>query len=123
MKGKIFKFILVTAICLSTYGCNLFRKAQKPSSDENLGAPAMYGQTVMYNARQLDSMCVADSISSDLSKWVYMVYYDYETQERVDKYTFIKVLNENEEMTYILTPVDTLYKITKRFVKEVEEAE
>jgi hypothetical protein len=123
MKDEIFKFILVTAICLSTYGCGLFRKAQKPSSDENLGVPAMYGQTVMYNARQLDSMCVVDGISSDLSKWVSMAYYDFETQERIDRYAFIKVLNENEEMTYILTPVDTLYKITKRFIKEVEEDE
>lgn len=116
MKNKIFKFIVVAMLGVSISGCGLFRKT--PREGDNT---AMYAQTVMYNARQLDSMCTVDGISANLQDWANMFYYDEETKERIDRYTFVKVMNENEEMVYILTPKDTLYKITKRYVKEAEE--
>lgn len=121
MKSKFFKFIAVAVIGISVAGCGLFRKAGNGGNNGN--ETAMYGQTMTYNARQVDSMCVADGISSNLEDWMSMYYVDYETNEQINRYTFIKSMSESEEMVYILTPRDTLYKVTKRYVKEAEEDE
>lgn len=125
MKNKICNFFLILLIGLCAYGCGLFRKAQNGSGNGHtvIGTPAMFGRTDTINARQLDSVCVVDGLSTDLEKWLKMGFYDYETRKVVDRYAFIKTMAENEEMTYILTPIDTLYILTKRYVKEVTEDE
>ena len=126
MKNKICNLILVLMIGLSTYSCGLFRRLQGNTNKEQttvMGTPAMFGRTDTINARQLDSVCVVDGLSTDLEKWLKMGFYDYETGKVVDRYAFIKTMAENEEMTYILTPIDTLYILTKRYVKEITEDE
>jgi hypothetical protein len=121
MKNSIFKWIAMFTVCVSIYSCGLFRRTPKPT-DTTLGTPAMYGQTFMYNSRQVDSMCLADAISPDLeNNWLSTQFVDDETGAAIRRYVFIKIMNDDEEMTYILTPVDTLYKVTKRYVKNVEE--
>ena len=121
MREKIFKIIVIAMIGLSTYGCGLFRKAQKTPTDVSYGTPAMYGQTMTINSRQLDSICTVDGISRNLDDWLSYFFFDYETNMKVDRYAYIKVLSETEEISYILTPVDTLYRITKRTVIEEDE--
>lgn len=121
--NKIYKYLLAIALGLSICSCGLFRKVPKDNNNVTIGTPSMFGQTMMINSRQLDSVCVADGLSLNLDEWISTTYQDYETNEQIKRYAYIKVLGENEEMTYILTPVDTLYKLTKRFVKEMEETE
>lgn len=123
MKNSIFKWLAMVAVCAGIYSCGLFKKVTKPT-DTTLGTPAMYGQTFMYNSRQVDSMCLADAISPDLeNNWLSTQFVDDETNAVIKRYVFIKIMNDDEEMTYILTPVDTLYKVTKRYVINVEEDE
>ena len=120
--NKVRKIALIFAIGLSLCGCGLFKNV--PKNNENsttLSTPAMFGKTAMINLRQLDSICVVDGLSTNLEDWLKSTYVDYETNMPVNRYAFIKVLNEHEEMMYILMPVDTLYKLTKRYVKEVED--
>lgn len=123
MKNKIFKIAVIMAMCASICGCGLFKKVPKQNEGNGItfGTPVMYGQTMLINNRQLDSICVVDGISRDLDKWILTSYYDYETHNRVDRYVFIKLISETDELTYILTPKDTLYRITKRIVKEEDE--
>ena len=124
MRDKILKIFLIAAVGLSVSGCGLFKRWHKPAeTDVTMGNPAMFAQTMIYNARQLDSMCVVDGLSTNLNDWLISTYYDYETNERVDRYAYIKVISEDEELSYILTPRDTLYKVTKRIVKEMEDEE
>lgn len=117
------KYVAIIALGLTVCACGLFRKVPKDNNNVTIGTPAMFGQTMTINSRQLDSVCVVDGLSLDLEEWISSTYQDYETNETIKRYAFIKVLGENEEMMYILTPVDTLYKLTKRFVKEVEGIE
>ena len=120
--AKLKTLALIAFIGLSICGCGLFRKVPKnTNTNTTLGASAMYGQTYTINDRQLDSVCFADKLSYDLNDWIKSTYLDYETNKIINKYIFIKTLNEKEEMVYILMPVDTLYELTKRFVREVEE--
>ena len=122
MKSTLFKWITAFVVGVSVWSCGLIWKAQKPA-DTQMGTPALFGETVMYNARQVDSMCFVDGISNDLDNWLSSQFVDFETNSPVTRYAFIKVISDNEEMTYILTPVDTLYQVTKRYIKEVEEDE
>ena len=111
-------------IGLTTYGCGLFRKVQKPTDNGQttvMTSPGMFGQTDTINARQLDSVCVVDGLSNDLSKWLVMSFYDDETGNKIDRYAFIKMIGDDGELTYILTPIDTLYVLTKRYVTEIPE--
>ena len=124
MKNWIYKFILLVCLGLSTYSCGLFKNLFKNTDNGQttvMTAPGMYGQTMLINARQLDSVCVVDGLSTDLEKWLVMTFYDYETGEKIDRYAFVKIIGQGEELTYILTPRDTLYEMTKRFVKEIVE--
>lgn len=123
MRDKILKIFLIAAIGFSAYGCGLFKKAHKPSTDIVIGSQSMFAQTMIYNARQLDSMCFVDGLSANLNDWLLSSFYDYETSQRIDRYAYIKVISESEELSYILTPQDTLYKVTKRIVKETEDEE
>lgn len=103
------------ALCIS--GCRFFEGTNKPEREIVFGAPAMYGQTMVLNSRQLDSLCGADGLSRNLNDWIVTTYIDYETRDTVYRYTFIKKISKKEELTYILTPRDTLYKVIKRTVK------
>lgn len=123
MKNRFYKFILLAAMVFGMSGCGLFSKLHKDDTNTVtvFGTPAMYGQAMVINARQLDSICTVDGLSPDLDDWMAMSYYDYETGEKIDRYAYIKALNDEYELSYILTPQDTLFTIMKRIVKEETE--
>jgi len=108
------QFILILTILFCTVGCGCLKRQQ---TDVNLGS-GMKAETLMYNVRQLDSLCVADTLANDLNYWLKSAYVDYETNNQTIKYTYVKHPNTKNEMTYILVPVDTLYQITKRSIVE-----
>ena len=119
--NKIIKLAAIFMVGIALFGCGLCKRV--PNNTENqttLGSPAMFGQTSMITKRQLDSVCVVDGLSVNLNNWLKSTYVDYETNKQIERYAFIKILNENEEMMYILMPVDTLYKLTKRYVQNME---
>jgi len=76
-------------------------------------AGSMRGYEQLMTLRQVDSMCVADTLKP-YDEWLSSTYYDYETSKRVTKYTYIKELTDSTEKFYILVPKDTLFLITKR---------
>lgn len=122
MKNKIFKAVVIALLCVGTCGCGLFKKTPKNNGGDTV-MTAMYGQTMIINSRQLDSVCFVDGLARELDKWLVVTYNDYETGEAITRYAYVKVIGESDELTYILTPKDTLYQLTKRFVKEEEEDE
>lgn len=81
----------------------------------------MYQVTHEYNARQVDSMCVADALPRDLNEWLRKSYNDYETSQYVVRYMYIKELNNNRELIYIVTERGDIYAVSKRSVVTEEE--
>ena len=50
----------------------------------------MYGTEQVFNQRQLDSAFVADTLDSNLENWLNATFVDYETNEKIVKYLYIK---------------------------------
>lgn len=70
----------------------------------------------VFTVEQFDSICVSDSIPSDLSKWQKLQYRDFETGTGTTDYLFIKRIGQNEQIYRVSKTLDK-YKVTKREVK------
>lgn len=85
-----------------------------------------YGYTQMYytmnktlTISQVDSMIVVDKLA-DLDSWLKNVNGD--KSKVLIQYYYIKSLDENNELIYILTKtqIDTVFRCAKRVTKEIE---
>lgn len=85
-----------------------------------------YGYTQMYytmnktlTISQVDSMIVADKLA-DLDSWLKNINGD--KSKVLMQYYYIKSLDENNELIYILTKtqIDTVFRCAKRVTKEIE---
>ena len=126
MKNKLLSLIVLFSIIFSFTGCGLLKKVTNKdngSDTENVIGTTQNMYQVMheYNARQIDSMCVVDVLPRDLNDWIRRSYNDYETKEYVTRYMYIKELNDNREMIYIVTPRGEIYVVSKRRVVTEEE--
>ena len=121
MKNKLLSLIVLLSIVFSFTGCGMLSKIFHKEGGENtetvLGTTQnMYQIVHDYDARQVDSMCVADILPRNLNDWLRRSYNDYETGEYVTRYMYIKELNDNYEMIYIITPRGEIYVVSKRRV-------
>lgn len=126
MKNKLLSLIVLFSIIFSFTGCGLLKKVTNKdngSDTENVIGTTQNMYQVMheYNAQQVDSMCVVDILPRDLNDWIRRSYNDYETKEYVTRYMYIKELNDNREMIYIVTPRGEIYVVSKRRVVTEEE--
>ena len=123
MKNKFLRFIALFSVILSLTGCGLLKKATINGNTETVMGTTqnMYQVTHEYNARQIDSMCVVDVLPRNLNDWIQRSYNDYETNEYVTRYMYIKEMNNNYEMIYIVTPRGEIYVVSKRRVVTEEE--
>lgn len=106
MKNLLLGFVVVLTTILSTA-----KSCEKPKEPEG---KKMYGYEYVYNQRQLDSMCVADTLNPNIESWINTYFIDYETNEKIVKYMYLKEYNE---MVYTVTPKDTLFLVNKTEVK------
>ena len=122
MKNRIFSLIVFFSLMFSFTGCGMLNKIfHKDGGNENtevvMGTTQnMYQITVEYTPRQVDSMCVADGLPETFDGWIRRAYSDYETNEYIVRYMYIKELNDNFEMIYIVTPRGEMYVVSKRRV-------
>ncbi len=121
MKNKFLTFIIFISVLFSFTGCGvftkIFHKENKDNTEIVLGAEQnMYQTTYSYSNAQVDSMCVADYLPRNLDEWLKRSYTDYETNQTVARYLYIKELNNNNEMIYIITPKGEIYVVSKRKV-------
>jgi hypothetical protein len=75
----------------------------------------------VYNEYQLDSICQVERLPDDLTKWHGIEFYDYETNERIRQYIFIKELKRKNETIYTITVEDSTYYFTKRVVEQIKK--
>lgn len=74
-----------------------------------------------YNMHQVDSICNVERLPDDLTKWHGTTLYDYETNERIDQYVFIKEYSRKNEVIYTITVDDSTYYFTKRVVEKIQK--
>lgn len=72
----------------------------------------------VFNKPQLDSILVNEKIPTDLNRWKEWALIDYETNDSIYQYLFIKDLSKTEIM-YIITENDSLYYLNKRIVEKI----
>ena len=109
MKNLIFNIIIL--LCIIAGGVN------KCNSGNDENEPAMYGYEKIFNQRQFDSLCVADTLNPILDSWISSSFIDYETNEQLVKYVYLK---NDGEVVYTIMPKDTLFLFNKRYVIEGE---
>lgn len=120
MKNKIFGLILTLALLFSFTGCGTLSKIFHKNSDNEteitISTPNMYQVKHEYNVFQVDSMCVVDTLPRNFDGWLRSAFLDYETNQYIVRYMYIKELNNNYEMIYIVTPKGEMYVVSKRKV-------
>jgi hypothetical protein len=97
-------------------------KVQKDGNNQKDGTEIVMGQgmtmvTNEYDSRQLDSLCNADSLPIIPEGWIRRTYSDYETNEYVIRYMYIKEMTETYELIYIVTIKGDMYIVNKRQAK------
>ena len=122
MKNKLFTLIVFVSLLFSLTGCGMLNKIfHRQGNNENTEVVVgttqnMYQITVEYTQHQVDSMCVADGLPETFDDWIRRGYLDYETNTNIVRYMYIKDMNDNYEMIYIVTPRGEIYVVSKRKV-------
>ena len=118
MKNRIYSLLVLVSMLFSMAGCGLIGKLQHKGEPEVvLGSTQnMYQETFEYTTVQLDSMCTVDGLPKSLDEWIRRTFSDYETNEIVVRYMYIKEMNDNYELTYIVAPKGEMYVVSKRKV-------
>ena len=107
MKDIIFNIVVLAIIILAVVNKSCNREIARQNQN-------MYGTEQVFNQRQLDSAFVADTLDPNLENWLNATFVDYETNEKIVKYLYIK---ENTNIRYTITPQDTLFLYNKIEVK------
>lgn len=63
---------------------------------------------------ELDSICVADTLSNNLYDWLNSHYIEFGTKDTVFKYTFIKHMGSELETIYVISEFRDSLSINKR---------
>ena len=121
MKDKVISLIIFFSLLFSLTACGtlnkIFHKTDKENTETTFGSTQnMYQTTHEYTMRQIDSMCVVDTLPMKFEGWKSTTYTDYETNQHIVRYMYIKEMNDNCEMIYIVTPRGDIYVVSKRKV-------
>lgn len=112
-KLNIIKWIFVILLAITPISCKNTQSVIDTSEP-------VYGMSMKnsfereYTIIQFDSICKADRISNNLSKWHQFASRDGETNEVFVEYMYIKSLGQEEIIYRLLKVNDKKYKITKR---------
>ena len=101
---------------------SLFILACTPKSiiggTENMGNSMVIGFNGKISMSQFDSMCVADTLPKSLTDWKYLGLQDYESNQRVSLFMYMKRNNKEEIMYRAEDTMDDSVKIIKRLIVE-----
>ena len=114
---KTFKILLFSIIFL-LMGCG----AVKQTNSQEWAEIGLDGYMIkvfdkVVTPVQLDSLCIADTLSTDLSEWIRMPFYDVETKKQVVQYMYIKSTN-SETLYTAQDMLDGTYYVVVRTIKE-----
>lgn len=116
---QFFKLLIILVLSLGLASCGPSNKIVTGSENEEevvAGSQKMRQESNKYNTRQVDSMCITDALPRNFEEWIRRTYTDYETNAYVVRYVYLKLLNNNCELVYIVTPRGDMYIVSKRIV-------
>jgi len=108
MRKLLLFFIFLTA-CSS--------KITTDGGEENIGNTMINVINKKLSITQFDSLCVADTLPSNLEYWRFLGVKDYESGEKVSLYMYLKFNGKNETTYRAEDTKDDSIKITKRLIK------
>ena len=97
------KKILIFLILVCLFGCTRYVMFN-----------SIHGE---YNKTQIDSILKIEKIPANLNNWETVSLVDYETNDSIFQYIFIKDLSENQ-IIYTLIKIDSIYNLNKRVVEK-----
>ena len=101
---------------------SLFILACTPKSiiggTENMGNTMLLNFNGKLSMEQFDSMCAADTLPKSLTDWKYLGLQDYESNQRVSLFMYMKRNNKEEIMYRAEDTMDDSVKIIKRLIVE-----
>lgn len=101
------------AISFSLFGCGIFKKAATVPETYGASMRILYDREFTY--AQFDSICVADTIPMNLELWKAYSQRDFETNNVITEYLYIKRLGLGGEELFRLMIIDEdKYNIYKR---------
>lgn len=116
MKDIFSKLVLVFVLSLTMLSCGPGWRAHNSGRDDSYS----YSMKILFDRSftmyQFDSLCVADTIPPMLDKWKKADFYDYETNQKLVEYYYIKRLGNNESFYRLLKEDEETYNILKRVV-------
>ena len=86
--------------------------------NENMGNTMLLDFNGKISMAQFDSMCVADTLPKSLTDWKYLGLQDYESNQRVSLFMYMKRNNKEEIMYRAEDTMDDSVKIIKRLIVE-----
>lgn len=115
---------MICAIIFSFNCCSTHKTITDNTNNIEIVDSVSYGYS-MYNAfereftvLQFDSICKADKLINDLSKWHNLSVQDEDTKESFVEYLYIKSLGNNECIYRLVKVNNNVYKITKRITRK-----
>ena len=115
MKKTTTKFIIFLALLIVFLSCGPGRKVQN-----NNNGVYSYSMQILFDKSfslyQFDSLCVADTLPRGLEKWRKADFYDFETEQKLLEYYYIKRLGNNETVYRLLKEDEKTYNVLKRVV-------
>ena len=103
------KIILILLTVILCFSCG----TQKKTTELEKPTKILFLIDNIFNQQQLDSLCIADTISPNLSTWMEVAFIDYETNSPIIEKMYIKFINE-DEIVYRIIKEGENFKITKR---------
>ena len=103
------RILYIITVLFIIFSCGISRKNNIKESTSRM----ILLIDTTFTRHQLDSLCFADTISNELNTWEKVMFIDYETNEKIIEYLFIKQLNEDEVMYRVIIEKES-YKIIKR---------
>ena len=85
---------------------------------ENMGNTMLLNFNGKLSMEQFDSMCVADTLPKSLADWKFLGLKDYESNQRVSLFMYMKRNNKEEIMYRAEDTMDDSVKIIKRLIVE-----
>lgn len=109
------RLLLFIVTILLFVGCGVSNKVNSTRS--------IFGYVKNIDCRQLDSICIVDGLNRDVTQWMKMQFYDYETSDIITEWLYVKDLTETYDVMYILREKGNCkYRITKRItVTNIDE--
>lgn len=111
---RLFLIVGTLIALLILVACGNTAKTQKTDWYYTAGSRMVSVYDMPVTTFQLDSICMADTLSNNLQNWHRAMYIDFETRDTLYKYTFIKKYSETEEAIYIINEYRDSLSINKR---------